>query len=420
MPEAATVAAAPIPAPLPTPTPAPAPAPSPSPAPAPAAAPPIDLSSPESKGVFDELDAAYKKLDSATTTPGDAPPAKPATPAKPDPKPTPTPPPKPAAATPAAPQAPKELRAELERVKAEHATSQQTITSLNAKIAEYEARGKDTEGLRALLEKEQKEKNDLQGQIRALRQEASPEFKKQYEEPFNQAAEWAREYVEKLTKADGTPANFEKDFVSLYQLAKTATIGTARTKAEEIFGAHEAVEVMDSIKELVRLDRAKAKAFEAEKAGWEARTKEEQGKVAQKVGTYQDLYKRVTTDLQSSVPEYRDPVEDKELAEARSKGREIFSNIAKNAQKVIFQFGTPQDLQNLAHMQERVAAFVPQQLTIKRLNNKIADLEKQIAELKPATPGGGETRPTGGETTTPQEETLESWGKALKAAVPDA
>src|SRR5207253_11258826 len=96
------------------------------------------------------------------------------------------------------PCAPAELRTELERVKGELKPKTESLSSLESKIADYEKRGKDTEALvkrHADLERSIANKD---AEIRALKHEASPEFKQKYDLPYNQRAEDAKQEIETL------------------------------------------------------------------------------------------------------------------------------------------------------------------------------------------------------------------------------
>ena len=227
-PDAAPAAAPPTPPPAPaTPSPAPAPAPAPSPGTPTPPAPAAGGSDPVRD--FDaKLNAAF---DTATgTTPpkaGDAP-AAPKEPAA-----APVTPPK----TVATVKQPKELRAELERVSGELSAKGKQITDLEAKIKDYEARGKDTATLSERLTTLEKQLEGKDAELRALKHEASPEYKAKYEAPFNRAAALAERDVTQLAVMVNTDtgetrqATFD-DFKELYSLP----YAKAFPKAKEMFG----------------------------------------------------------------------------------------------------------------------------------------------------------------------------------------
>jgi len=161
------------------------------------------------------------------------------------------PPPKPAGAAPAAAPAkpaapvvpddidklaPKELRERYKATKAERDALTKAKTDLEAKIKQFESQGKDTTALTGRLAALEKERDAAYAELRAAKQEASPEFKEKYDKPFNTAAERARKQVLELQVAnaeDGTnrPATWE-DFSALYSLP----VGKAIEQANTLFG----------------------------------------------------------------------------------------------------------------------------------------------------------------------------------------
>lgn len=282
-------------------------------------------------------------------------------------------------------QGPKELRERLATVETELETERKSQADLKKKITDYEAKGKDTDSLRATLEASQRETESLRAENRALKQEVSPEFKKQYDEPFERAADYASSIVKSVTKLDGTQADFEKDFAPLYQLSQ-ANYGKAAQQARELFGDDAAPMIMDQVRELRRLDIQKARALEDEKKGWKEKIEAEKGLRVQQREQFQDAWKKVNADLQNTVDEYRDPVDDKEAVGLRQKGYQIFDAEPKTPREQLLKG---------AHVRHRVAAFLPNQLQISRLKTEVASLKKQLEDRKPRQPGTGNTRPGG-------------------------
>jgi hypothetical protein len=284
---------------------------------------------------------------------------------------------------------------------------------LEAKIADFEKKGKDTEALLARLDAREKEFEKLQGELRALKQEASPEFKAKYDVPFERAARFAKRTVEGMMKTDGTKADFDKDFVPLYRLP----FNQALEKAQELFGEAAAPAIMQRVSELQQLDFQRQEAFEEEKKGWAEKTKQEEAAAvenrlkkekaeAEKRSQFKTLHDKVSTELQQSVEGYRDPVEDKEAEGLRKQGYEIFDAPVKDQGQYILK---------AAHIRHRVAAYGPNQLQIQRLKTELAAVKTELAGYKPTRPG--EARKPGGPDATAPEESWESGAlKAVKAA----
>ncbi len=372
-----------------TPPPAPA-APS---APAPAAAPSAPaVSTSNAPNVPDnpfsdaDFDAKFKAAGSDISPKGgDEAPPKPKEAARPAAAATSSP--KPAADV---VRTPKELREQFERTKAELDQFKTNTAALEQKIKTYEQQGRDTEALRARLDARDKEFDQLQGELRALKREASPEFKQKFEVPFERTARLAEQMLKGVLKADGTEASFDKDFVPLYRMPYSQAYAQAR----ENFGDDGAPIVMEQWRELKKLDLQKQEAFEEEKKSWAEKEKQAEGMRVQQREQFNDAWNRVTKDLADTVEAYRDPVDDKEAAELRQKGYQIMQAQPKSAREMLIKN---------AHILHRVAAFGPNQLQISRLKSEISELEKQVESHKPRQPGSGASRP-GGETRTEVEE----------------
>jgi hypothetical protein len=230
--------AAPAAAAQPKPTAAPAPTPS-------AAAPP---STPAETASDDPFEPPKKAAPAAAPKPGE----------------------KPAAATTAPLDdidklAPKELRERVKALKLESQTATTAKSALEKKIAEYEAAGKDTTALTGRLTAVEKERDAALAELRAAKQEASPEFKEKFEKPFSTAAERARKQITELSVTnpdDGTTrAATWQDFAAIYQLP----VGKAIEQANALFGTT-ANYVLQLREKLLDLDTARAAALEEEKA----------------------------------------------------------------------------------------------------------------------------------------------------------
>lgn len=338
-------------------------------------------SPPPDDAKFDDIDKAFEKA-------GTLPP-KPAEGAKPPPKPeggagkppaaTPPPSPKPGDPPPEPNRTPKELRAEKDRLAEELKVEKQAKADLEAKIAEYERKGKDTEGLQALLDQRQKDLDKLNGELRALKQEASPEFKEKYDKPFDRAAKYAESVIKGMTKVDGTPANFDTDFVPLYRMPYNA----AYARAREVFGDDMAPAVMQRVAELQKLDFERREAFEEEKKGWAEKQKVEEGKLVVEREKLQKAWVATNKELVETVPAYQLPVDDKELNDLRVEGEKIVDAQPKSVE---------QSVRKNAHIRIRAALFGPNQLQIKRLTAKVAELEAELAKHKPRQPNPDPTR----------------------------
>lgn len=375
-------------APAATPAPAPAPAPAATPAPSPGKSP--DAPSSGADNPFADIDAKFAAADAPRkTTTGKAPEA--GTPAAG----------KPAAGTPpkGAAKEPAELRKELDRLKGELATKNESYSALEKRIAEAEAKGKDTTVLTERLATMEKEIEKRDAELRALKHEASPDFKEKYEKPFTQAMDFAHQIVTHLVVTDPKTGTERQatwdDFGAIY----AAPVAKQGAMARELYG-EDAQTVINHIQELRRLDFVKNQALTEEREQYKKRQEQED---ANRISTQQKLgeaWTKVNKDLSESVEAYRDPPEDKELADLRNEGLRIFdAPVSSPDQRIIKN----------AHIRQRVAAFGPNQLKITRLTQENADLKAQIETLKNGgvpgkvhRPGGGD--PAGGSNMTWEEE----------------
>ena len=376
------------------PSPAPAAAPAPTPAPA--------SSAPSSSPEVDPFDAEFA-AEANRAVSGEAPHPKPA-----DPAPAPPPPPaKPADKAPVQPAAtpapkpsegPKQLREELDRVKAERDAHSQKLASYEKLISVAEAKGKDTAALSeraAALEKQIAERD---AELRALKQEASPEFKSKYEAPFAEAAEYAREVVGQLvvTSEDDVgnkttrPATWD-DFAALYNQPYSKSI----EQATAMFGPAAQV-VINHLTELHRLDNVRARALKSERENAAARMKEEDGKRVQSQEAAAAAMAKLHAELPQKYEAYRDPPEDKELADARAEQFAQFDEEPKSPQQAMLKW---------AHIRQRWAAHKPLLMQNARLKAKIAQLESDLAGKTTKEPDPG--RHPGGSAT--GVATSETW-----------
>lgn len=268
---------------------------------------------------------------------------------------------------------PKALRKQLETVTGELTTTKGTMAELQKKIAEYEAKGKDTTALTDQLTTERKEREALQAELRALKQEASPEFKAKYEQPFNDAAEFAKNLTSQLVKADGTAFTFEGDFAALYQMPYNKAYAMAR----EMLG-EDATVVMEQVRDLHKLDFTKKQAFEKEKATWKERETKSVADAAAQKEQINSTWANVNKELAETVAEYHDAPEETEFSSLRKEGLAIYDAQPKTMQQRIVKD---------AHIRQRVAAYPVLLLKAQKAQSKVAELEAALAEAKGSSPG---------------------------------
>jgi hypothetical protein len=376
-------------------TPAPAPVkPAATPSPAPATAAPAAHTAPPAAAPATEL---------ASDDPFE-PPKKPA-PA--------TAPAKPAAAAPAAPDeidklAPKELRERVKQLRTESMSSGSKVKELEAKIKSFESQGKDTSALTARLTALEKEKDELAGKLRAANFQESPEYKKNYDEPFNRMAEKAQTVIPNIviTNEDGTTRKGAwSDFQKLYAMDEAS----AQTAAKELFGEAGAGLALRYFNELNNLDDKRKSALAEERAKWKEKTDTEIATQATERETVGKTWQETNARLSESVDDYKNDPEDTELNDARKHALSIFDSQIQAKDRAEF---IKKKILRDAHVRQRVGAFPVIKMQLTRANEKIAALQAQVDELKGAAPGKVQ-RPGGAE----GAGTEEDWGTGLKKAV---
>ncbi len=356
--------AAPVAAPAATPATPAAPAPSPA-----DDNPYADIDSMFTKAGYPEAPA--KPKDEKGAPPKDAAPPKAGDKPAPPVKPVPT-------AQDKAPGVPKELRAELDRVKGELKTKSESYAALEAKIKDYEAKGKDTTVLTERLTKMEQDMETLRAENRALKQEASPEFKKKYDEPFNRLAERAKSVVEQIQVEDPETGAVKTatwaEFTKLYNQGEFI----ATKEAKRLFGEDGAAVAMRYYTELHRLDDDRRIALEEERAKYKEKETAEQANRVKSQEEINAFWTKANTELAEKVEDYHDSPDDNELVEARNKALAIYDAQPKTLKERIIKD---------AHNRQRVAAFPVLKLKLARALKELADLKAENEGLKEKPPG---------------------------------
>lgn len=302
--------------------------------------------------------------------------------------------------------APKELRLHAKKLKDEKSALDAKVKELERAIAEKDGRGADSSALTSRLNQIEKERDDYAAQLRAARQEASPEFKEKYDKPFNQAAEAARQEISELTitnAEDGTTRQATwADFSALYSLP----VGKFIEQANALFGPA-AQFVIQKREQLQTLDRARRMALEEEKAQFKQRDEKDRAESVRNrekdTAFLAEQHKR----LAESVDDYKVDPTDKESLDAQKYALDAFDKAPESREKSLVKF---------AHIRARVAAFAVNKVKLSRANAKIAELEAQVADLKGSAPGGTH-RSTTAPVTNGEDDSMESFLEGARKAV---
>ena len=387
----------------------PASAPAASLVPAPSAAPPAGGGPAKPANPFSKVDAKAKPAPSPTpAVPAAGKPAAPADPAGAKPAAPPTDPAasaKPATPTPAAPSPGKEtapeLRAQLKKLEADLAARTKSASDLEARIKDFEARGKDTEALTARLTEMEKSIADRDGEIRMLKQEASPEFKEKWDKPYFQAVAFVEHQIKQLevtvSGQDGQqtvrPAEF-KDFEYIYRLP----VGKAAQVAKNLFGDQADI-VMKHVNDLKYREFERNNALQEERANAKAKNDKEVADRSAAQAQLNRAWEAAKKDV-SEAEEYTIDPTDKELIDLLREGLEIADAKPADMQEHIYKN---------AHVRMRIGMYPVLQMKIARLEAQLAKAKAEGGEDIP-----GKVKRSGGDAG--GGEPQESWEQgALKA-----
>jgi hypothetical protein len=315
--------------------------------------------------------------------------------------------PKPASASPTkpiptaadkAPGVPKELRAELDRVKGELKAKTDAQTALEAKIADFERRGKDTSALTERLTTLEKQMEAKDAELRALKQEASPAFKAKYDVPFNRMADRAKSVVEQIqvedTETGTTRTATWGEFTKIYGLSEFI----ATKEAKRLFGDDGGQIAMGYYRQLHELDDTRKVALDEERTQWKQKDEQERAQRVQSEEQIHAFWNKANQELAEKYEDYHDSPDDKELADARSKALSIYDAQPKTLKDRIIKD---------AHNRQRVAAVPVLKLKLARAEKALAEVKAELDGYKEKPPGPG-SRP-GGTPNAAAEESFENY-----------
>ena len=312
--------------------------------------------------------------------------------------------------------APKELRARVKQLRDENKSYPSKIKALEDKIRDFESRGQDTSALTTRMTAIEKERDAAMAELRAARQEASPEFKEKYDKPFNQSAERARKQIVELTVSETDPESGAvtsrpatwNDFAALYSLP----VGKAIEQANALFG-NSANFVLGLREKLLDLDVARQQALEEEKSQFKERSAKEiaeQAKAREGVGK---LWQETNERLALSVDDYKDDPTDTEAVEARKHALSVFDAPIESSDREDF---VKKKVLKDAHIRQRVGAYAVQKVINAKLREEINTLKSQLGELKESEPGKVRRAATGA-TGKENEDSDEGFLRGAKEAV---
>lgn len=280
----------------------------------------------------------------------------------------------------------KATRENFEKLSTEAREAKSKVAELETKLAEASTKAKDATVMAERIAAVEKEHEGTKAELRALKQEASPEFKEKWDKPFNQAAKFAKEEIEQLTAIgeDGEErAATYDDFVDLYHLP----LGKAFQQAKAMFGDASEI-VMRHRNNLLQLDRARGEALAQEKAQWAETERTQQAKAAQQReqaeaqrAQYREIYERVYKEIGEKHPDWFgvDP-DDPEGNALLEESRKLVDAKPQTHQEAIILSAT---------IRQRAAGFLRMAHRAKNLGAELEAAKATIEELRGSGPGGG-------------------------------
>ena len=290
---------------------------------------------------------------------------------------------------------PKELRAELDRRGTELEKMRGDYSKMESKLKELESKGQDAsklaERMTQLEQEYHTEVTKRDAIIRRLKKEESPEFVKNFKEPFQEAAADAAavfnqlQVVVKTNEETGEnqtrQASWDHDFSRLFAM----DIANARREAKRMF-PEDYDTVMGFYNDLHAQKRKMDRALKHEQDQAAELEKQEEATRIKRDQEIESFRTKVSKELEEKVEDYRDPVDDPEIADLRKRGYALFDAKPQNLQ---------QHLVKEAHIRHRVAAYDVHRLKIARLQQKINELTAKAEEETAEVPG--KTRKPSGE-----------------------
>lgn len=260
-----------------------------------------------------------------------------------------------------------------------------TVAEKEAQLAEFKARVEKSPINNAVVEENKamrKRLDDLEAEIRYQDYTKSDEYKKNFEQPYQDAYEYALEQVTELfvTTADGqTRPATANDFQRILQADKTEV----RALARQMFG-DDADDVLDERKKLIDINlkaNREAKRYREQAA---ERERQKALKQVEERERMEGLWNRALESIQEKYPEYfkhRDGDEEY--------NKELDAGYATVDKAHAADLPLEEKVARLAALRHRAAAFRPLVLERNRLKARVEELEGVVAEYEKSAPTGG-------------------------------
>lgn len=301
---------------------------------------------------------------------------------------------------------PKWYREQITSKGAELDKASRKVSELEQKISSYEARGMDTTALTAQLTAREKALEAAQAELSAVKYERSDEYKKKYDQPFRDAAEYAKTVVENLTVKEGDdserPARWDTDFSNIYSMPP----GRAEMEAQRIFGAGASI-VLRQLDKLRDLDHSRKQALRDHEAGANEREKAARASAVQQADKINRAWQMAEKDLLERNPDYfgEKPGEDErnsiwkeslQLVDQAYTGRDKLTD----SERVVLD----------ANVRLQAAAYPVLVREVAHLRHTLDEYKVRLGEKEASKPGG-KGKPADARASTPKD-----WKDELRAA----
>jgi hypothetical protein len=209
-------------------------------------------------------------------------------------------------------------------------TLTEKIASLERIVAIKEKEGQDTSKITARIADLEKQLSERDGTIRALKQEASPEFKAKYDVPFDRAGKFTRQNFEGMEwterDATGNPtvrAATWKDFQGLYALP----INKASQIVRQTMGDN-APWVIGQLTKLQEMDYERGEALKEEQANFKTRQDKEVADQKLAAESENRMWTEAYKAIEESDPLFQPDPKDTKAAGLLKQGYQIWDSVS--------------------------------------------------------------------------------------------
>lgn len=303
------------------------------------------------------------------------------------------------------PKEPKALREAYNSLKTRLDASEKELTQLKADREKPAPEDTERKALSERLTFYEQRMKQLEDELKFAAYERSDEYQEKYDKPYVQAYQSAREKVGrlKITTADGEQVQAKpEDFDRLMRIQDDDAAAEA---AVEMFGAGKAPVVMYHRERVLELLQARFHASNEYRKNGEERFKQEaeQNQAWQKqVST---LWEAENKQAMEKYEWFRPKDGDDDGNKLLNEGYQL-TDLAFSDKLSSYPIETQVRIH--AALRNRAAAFGRVVHWNKQLNQKVADLEKELAEFRDTEPKGGEPETPG--RSTPQ---IQNWEAML-------